>query len=111
MVRWPMLTAVLAVSACGSDPCPPPPQTCPQTAPHYQPDVATAIQANCTICHYPGGTGANQPLTSYNEIYAVRLTVQGQIASCKMTPPGWPPMTAAVRDMVLAWLVCGAPNN
>jgi len=73
--------------------------------------VAVAIQLNCANCHAPGGSGASQPLTTYDEIYQYRFDVQSQIAACKMTPLGWPPMTPAVRDMVLAWLVCGAPNN
>ncbi len=112
MWRALFLVIALAVAGCGSDPCGPPPASCPSNPPHYTPDVAAAIQQNCAICHFaPGGTGANQPLTTYDEIYALRFTVQGQIAACKMTPPGWPPMTQEVREMVLAWLVCGAPNN
>jgi hypothetical protein len=111
MKCWPALTLMVGLAACGSDPCPGPPPTCPQTVPHYQPDVSNAIQANCTICHFPGGTGASWPLTTYDEVYAIRDSVQSQIASCKMPPPGWPPMTPAIREMVLAWLVCGAPNN
>jgi hypothetical protein len=102
---------VVALGACGSDPCPPPPASCPASPPHYTPDVSEAIQMNCANCHAPGGSGASWPLTTYDEIYSQRLDVQSQIAACKMTPQGWPPMTAEVRDMVLAWLVCGAPNN
>jgi len=103
--------AALALAACGSDPCSPPPASCPANPPHFTPDVSDAITYNCALCHAPGGSGASQPLTTYDEIYALRLTVQGQIAACKMPPLGWPPMTPAVRDMVLTWLVCGAPNN
>jgi hypothetical protein len=111
MRRWLALGVLVMMTACGSDPCPPGPASCPANPPHYTPDVSNAIQANCTLCHAPGGSGASQPLTTYDEIYALRITVQGQIAACKMPPLGWPPMDPATRDMVLAWLVCGAPNN
>jgi hypothetical protein len=102
---------LLSLLACASDPCPPPPESCPAEVPHYNPDVAAVIQASCTACHSPGGSGASWPLTNYDELYAIRFSVQGQIASCKMPPVGWPPMDPADRDMVLTWLVCGAPNN
>lgn len=111
MTRASILSMLLVLAACGSDPCPPPPASCPANPPHYSPDVADALHWNCALCHAPGGSGANWPLTTYDEIYTLRFTVQGQIAACKMPPLGWPPMDPATREMVLAWLVCGAPNN
>ena len=106
-----MLAILAALMAWGRIPCPPSPASVPANAPHYTPDVAIAIQANCTLCHTKGGSGASWPLTTYDEIYTLRFDVQSQIDACKMTPLGWPPMDPATRDMVLSWLVCGAPNN
>jgi uncharacterized membrane protein len=111
MIRESIFATIIVLAACGSNPCPTSPASCPANAPHYTPDVATAIQANCTICHAQGGSGASWPLTTYDEIYTLRFDVQSQIDACKMTPLGWPPMTPEVREMVLTWLVCGAPNN
>ena len=111
MMRGLIHSMLVVLAACGSDPCTPPPASCPANPPHYTPEVSDAIQYNCTLCHAPGGSGASWPLTTYDEIYALRFDVQGQIAACKMTPLGWPPMTAEVRNSVLTWLVCGAPSN
>jgi hypothetical protein len=111
MRRAAILAVLAMLMACGSNPCPPSPASCPQNVPHYTPDVGNAIQANCTLCHTKGGSGASWPLTTYDEIYTLRFDVQSQMVACKMTPPGWPPMDPATRDMVLTWLVCGAPNN
>lgn len=69
------------------------------------------IQAACTPCHAPGGTESNRLLTDYGDLFRQRSGVLNQVHACKMPPSDGAPLSAAGRQTLQAWLVCGAPNN
>jgi hypothetical protein len=88
------------------------PAACPANAPSYAKDVVPVIQSSCTPCHAAGGEEANRLLTDYADAFRQRGAVLDQIHSCKMPPSdATKPLTPAGRAILLAWLVCDAPNN
>lgn len=108
-----ILPLVLA-AACGGDDgsCPNDlPASCPSGAPGYAATIAPLVQARCATCHAPGGQAADRPLDTYDDVFARRSAVLNQVYGCKMPPAGSPQPTAEERSDLLAWLVCGAPDD
>ena len=87
------------------------PAACPASPPSYAKDVVPVIQQSCTPCHAPGGREASRLLTDYAGAFANRGPALNQIHACRMPPQDAPPLSAEGRKTLLAWLVCGAPNN
>jgi hypothetical protein len=87
------------------------PASCPAPAPSYARDVAPLIASHCVGCHGPGGIEQMMALGSYGGLVARRGTLLSQIYSCQMPPADAGALPAAEGDIILAWLVCGAPNN
>jgi hypothetical protein len=123
-----ILAVLLALSACGADTdgaatsgtesggssgsCPNDlPASCPMAAPSYANDVAPILQNSCSPCHSSGGQAANKPLSDYADVYARRGAILYQLHACKMPPASAPQPTEEERAALLAWLVCGAPDN
>jgi hypothetical protein len=50
-------------------------------------------------------------MTNYDQTYALRFEIQGQLANCVMPPPDAGMLDSASRTALLDWLVCGAPQN
>jgi hypothetical protein len=94
------------ISACPADL----PASCPAGAAGYKASIAPIVAASCAPCHAPGGTSVHY-LQTYAEISALRGAVLDQVYACKMPPEGSLPLTAAQRDDLLGWLVCGAPDD
>jgi hypothetical protein len=91
--------------------CSPAPSSCPTSVPSYQGQVSTIIQATCLKCHGAGGPGTPS-LVSYGAIHTNELEMLGQLVGCTMPPPdAGSLLDDADRASLLAWLVCGAPNN
>jgi len=116
--------ALLALAGCGAgypDPvdaggapstCPRDlPQSCPEDAPGYDGGIAELVRANCLICHAPGGISQDIPLGSYAQLHARRRDVLGQVYNCLMPQAPQPPLSSEDRKALLAWLVCGAPDD
>ena len=122
------LWALLAV-ACSSSPASDPssgtpdaaapacpavvPANCP-TTPSYANDIAPIFKRSCMTCHSPGGDSADVDLTTYVGIANRESTVLTDVHQCSMPPAGAPTstnVTSADRQLILQWLVCGAPNN
>ena len=85
--------------------------SCPATAPTFAADVRPLVEAHCAVCH---GAGQQMPrLDSYQAISLTTTKQQAffQIQHCSMPPAPRPPLTAAERDTILTWLVCGAIDN
>jgi uncharacterized membrane protein len=113
-----LLGATMALASCGSnhaaatDPCPQDlPTSCPPNSPSYQADVAPILAARCTTCHSPGGAGSPFDFTTYASVFADRSPMLNQVYACNMPPKGAAGLGQAERQMLLAWLVCGAPND
>jgi hypothetical protein len=87
------------------------PASCPPGAPGYKARGAGILGTYCNGCHAPGGVDASRPLVTYAEVYAQRSAVLDQVYACRMPPDGGPMMSSQDRDDLLAWLVCGAPDD
>jgi mono/diheme cytochrome c family protein len=87
------------------------PMACPSPAPSWSGDLAAIVAARCATCHAPGGSVSEKPLTDYAEVYQRRVTILTEVYACQMPPVGADLLSAAERQDLLAWLVCGAPNN
>jgi len=89
------------------------PSSCPGTVPSYATDVAPIVNGVCAaMCHAPGGIAQNRPLGDYNGLFALKDAVLNQVSVCNMPPADAnPQLGEADRSTLLAWIVCGAPNN
>jgi hypothetical protein len=87
------------------------PMSCPAPAPSFAADVEPLVQSHCAFCHGPGQQIPR--LDTYQDLSMPRTQQKAffQIQHCFMPPAPQPPLTAAERDMILSWLVCGAVNN
>jgi uncharacterized membrane protein len=117
-----LLVAGLVMAAqafgCGSpDPvtnCPNDlPMSCPSPAPSFAGEVNAIIQDRCATCHAPGQQSPTLPMQTYDQILALALHrgMLNQVSTCRMPLAGGPPLTTDERQVLMAWLVCGAPNN
>lgn len=109
-----LLAALAALAGCSSDggSCgASTPASCPSTTPSYATDVAPLMAKYCTSCHIAGGQESDKPLDSHAALSGQSGDVQGQIAGCDMPPSGSTQPTDAERNTILAWIVCGAPDN
>jgi len=69
------------------------------------------LEVECLPCHSPGGQEASQPFLTYNEVFARRAAILSQVYGCLMPLQGSQQPSPEQRAELLAWLVCGAPNN
>jgi hypothetical protein len=125
--RWALgfgagLAVVCSALSCGSSKppsdaplaCPVLSLDCTGTAPSYANQVGPIIQAHCTGsgCHSPSDApNAPWAFTSEDDVSEWSFAIQGDIADCLMPPPGSAPLEEADRELLNAWLTCGAPNN
>lgn len=112
----------LVATACASTPDPgatartctsglPDSSACPTSAPSYSGEIQGIISERCLACHYPGNKNSEQVLATYDDVHASLTTVEKEVYRCDMPPAGEPQLTSDERQALLAWLVCGAPNN
>jgi mono/diheme cytochrome c family protein len=87
------------------------PATCPTTQPSYAADVAPVLETYCVSCHQAGGSEAGKPLDTYRSAVSLGSSVENVVAGCTMPPSSDAQPTAAQREAVLTWILCGAPNN
>ncbi|HEY1586939.1 MAG TPA: hypothetical protein VGH63_14695, partial [Polyangia bacterium] len=89
------------------------PSSCPATVPSYATDVAPIVNGVCAaMCHAPGGIASNRPMGDYASLFALKDAVLNQVSVCNMPPvDANPSLGEADRSTLLAWIVCGAPNN
>ncbi len=111
-----LLAALCALGGC-SQPrnCPPfEIPLCPAPPPSFAVDAQPIFAAYCLDCHSPGGREANRPLVTYDDVAKQNGssgTILNMVINCQMPPGDAPQLPPAERDTLLAWLVCGAPNN
>jgi uncharacterized membrane protein len=111
-VVWGLM--IVALAACGGSggSCPNDlPASCPSSPPSYQGAIAPLISARCLICHSPGGQEQSIPFTTYQNVFAERSPMLDQVYACNMPPAGAQQLSSQERNLLLTWLVCGAPNN
>ena len=87
------------------------PAACPSSVPSYATDVVPILTEHCTkSCHAAGGTASDRLLTDYNHVFMLRGAVLDQVFACRM-PPSPTALPDEQRALILAWLVCHAPDN
>jgi hypothetical protein len=89
----------------------PAPTACPQPGPSYASDVAPVLDASCNTpaCHAASGTA--WPLTQFSSVADWAYPIQIDVEGCTMPPPDAGVLTAAERQAIVDWVVCGAQNN
>jgi uncharacterized membrane protein len=87
-------------------------KACPDSVPSYASDIAPIIEARCEHCHAPDNDQGLWLLSDQESVNEWSDTILRQIRSCSQPPPdsGYS-LSAEERQMLEAWLVCGAPNN
>jgi uncharacterized membrane protein len=81
------------------------------SAPSYSGEVQAIISERCLGCHYQGNKNSEQVLDTYDAVHRSLTVVEKEVYGCDMPPAGEPQLTSDERQALLAWLVCGAPNN
>lgn len=99
--------------------CAPPPDEAP-AGPTWHADVAPLVENSCVRCHTEGRIGPF-PLTSYEEVYAVREAVRVAVEQRTMPPwlaaPGCEDyvadesLTDEEIDVISSWVKAGAPEG
>ena len=84
---------------------------CASGTPSYGLEVAPIVERRCSVCHFPGNAQSRDVFVEQADIYEQRQTVLTRVYSCVMPPADGAPLTAEERSTLLAWLVCGAPDN
>ena len=126
---WACATAGLALLACTSGPSRPPdivdaadaapeacpsdlPAACPAAPPSYRSDVLPTLQRRCWACHTDGGIEAlKHDLGTYPSVFRQRGSILTQVYGCLMPLADASALSPDERAALLAWLVCGAPDN
>lgn len=87
------------------------PDACPTPKPGYANEVVPILEAKCNGCH-DGHDGGPWPLTNHDLVVHWTSAILATLEHCTMPPSTSPmPITEAERHTLIAWLVCGAPNN
>ncbi|HEY6463421.1 MAG TPA: hypothetical protein VIY73_24810 [Polyangiaceae bacterium] len=96
--------------------CPPLDNDKPDVCPGWNEDVHAIIATYCLRCHLDGGiAGPKYDFSTYAQVHALSSTMLTQVNFCSMPP--WdasPPADQPppdVRQTLLSWLTCGAPDN
>ncbi len=91
------------------------PATCPSPAPSWATQVQPVVEQLCALggqCHGAGGSAQTTlDFTTYAGVKRSSVTMETDLLSCKMPPPGALAPTLDERTTLLAWFVCGAPDN
>jgi hypothetical protein len=86
-------------SACGSG------------GPSYASDVAPLVKATCLDCHFAGNRNSTVVLETAAQLKKSQGLVEGELYRCDMPPADGTPLDDDQRQLLLQWLVCGAPDN
>jgi hypothetical protein len=79
------------------------PASCPSPEPTYA-QASPLLSTYCAACHQPGRTPPD--ITTYDTAFGAQRSILTTLTGCTMPSP-WP--TTKERELLLAWLVCGAP--
>jgi hypothetical protein len=118
-----MATAAVAIACSSPAPaasqaptaglCPDVPGSCPtpdaaSPLPTYD-DVSPILERDCIPCHAANTGGKDE--SSYPLVLGQKSAILYQVGSCLMPLPGSPQLSAAERNTLLTWLVCGAQET
>jgi hypothetical protein len=70
------------------------------------------FSARCQSCHDPDDPDGPWPFDTYSDISDWRGSILRELDSCSMPPPSSGlVLPESERELLHAWLVCGAPEN
>jgi len=105
----------------GLEPCPVADAGSCSSPPSYQNDVTPIVDTYCNNCHAAGVDGGPWPLGGYQNVYDWKELMVIDLLGCTipeithghlMPPADAPsPLPHDRRDVMVSWLLCGAPNN
>jgi hypothetical protein len=88
------------------------PDACPSPPPSWFNSARIIVETKCSPCHLPGGADDPQiDYSSYQRVNQGRGEMFLQVDTCAMPPSDAAALTLTERDTLLAWLICGAPDN
>jgi len=93
--------------------CPPPSsEVCVGPAPSFANTILPILNRSCNTCHDPNVPGGPWPLNDYADVMAWSLAIADDLVTCEMPPPdGGTTLTESDRQLLFAWLNCGAPPD
>ena len=77
----------------------------------YYNDTQAIIDQYCTTCHYPASPLAPFSLASYEDVYAKKSAIIYSLEAGAMPKEGSPALSATEFDLLLGWLLNGAPSG
>ena len=111
------LGAVLGAASCDdadtiTSVCPVLTSECPAVLPSYTNEVAPIIATHCGQCHTHADPTGPWPLDDPTDVADWSIQIQLDLSDCLMPPEDTDvPLSAADRDTLHTWLMCGAPLN
>jgi hypothetical protein len=90
------------------------PDACPSPMPSWTNQIEPLMHRDCAPCHFEGGVATVNPLydyESYTRVHFQLTTMLQFVGNCCMPPLDGAALTNQDRAALLAWLICGAPDN
>jgi uncharacterized membrane protein len=85
---------------------------CAGHTPSYAKEVAPVVASRCLDCHFEGNALSGTAFETQAEVSSWRSTMLSRVSRCEMPPSDRAqPLTQSERDLLLRYLVCGAPDN
>jgi uncharacterized membrane protein len=84
---------------------------CATATPSYSEDIAPLVEGRCLECHFAGNRQSSVVLETHTQLTGSLQLVETRVYRCQMPPSEAPALSATEREMLLQWLVCGAPDN
>jgi uncharacterized membrane protein len=86
-------------------------EDCGTAAPSYATDIAPLVETYCLACHFAGNHNSSVVLETQSQLNHQRGLVETQVYRCQMPPSDGEALRTTDRELLLKWLVCGAPSN
>ena len=86
------------------------PAGCPHTKPSFKNDVFPVLKAKCNTCHQVDSP--HWPFDNYKDVFHWSEQIESDLATCSMPPQdAGETLSAKERETIIAWTICGSPNN
>lgn len=113
VVRAALLACGLALSCSDPAPeCKALSTQCPSTPPSYANDIVPILNARCSSCHTEADPSGPWPFDTHTDVSDWSTLISRDLERCSMPPPNSGLLFPdSERELVHAWLLCGAPDN
>ena len=86
------------------------PTSCPKEKPSFKHDVFPVLDAKCNTCHKVNSK--HWPFDNYEDVSHWSSQIESDLATCAMPPEdAGETLSAKERETIIAWTLCGSPNN